>query len=178
MDVKPNLLLRYAVDKFVIIKRCELQWTFIVINGVFAEIKFTTKAEHGNILPFLDVIVTCTDTGTLRTSVHSKSRYINQILRFLSSHSNFRKASFKKNNLIAALRSEENKRASVSQVSAQRLHKKLYWTKHQQKPVPRDHRLTNQNANHPAVHQAYLRNEISTPKALWNSSVSRAKCKP
>ena len=84
--IKPKIWIRYVDDTFVIVKKEELENTYKQINNVFNDIKFTMEQESDNKLPFLDVLITRTDTGKLETQVHRKPTHTDQILNYNSNN--------------------------------------------------------------------------------------------
>lgn len=63
--MKPKLLVLHADNTSVILKLSEIQATFAVINWVFTEIQFTMETKRDSILPFLGMLVTRTNIGTV-----------------------------------------------------------------------------------------------------------------
>ena len=56
------------------------------INNTTENIKFTKEEEDNNQLAFLDILLTRTDDGTIKTQVYRKKTHTDQILNFNSNH--------------------------------------------------------------------------------------------
>ena len=56
------------------------------INNIEPSIQFTCEIEQDNHLPFLDVLLTKEDDGTISTSVYRKKTHTDQYLQFSSHH--------------------------------------------------------------------------------------------
>ena len=57
-----------------------------LLNSINANIQFTVERESGGQLPFLDVLLTREEDGTISTSVYRKATHTDQYLAFDSQH--------------------------------------------------------------------------------------------
>ena len=83
-SLKPSMWLRYVDDTFILRPYQEdVQILLDHMNSIRPSIQFTMEKEQDNKLPFLDVLVTCTEQG-FRSSVHNKPTFTGQYLNFNS----------------------------------------------------------------------------------------------
>ena len=69
-DTKVKLWNRFVDDVLSIIKTQHIKTLFNTINNITNDIKFTMEKENDGIIPFLDVLLTRTEDGTIETQVH------------------------------------------------------------------------------------------------------------
>ena len=85
-SLKPSIWLRYVDDTFILWPHQEdVQILLDHVNSIWPSIQFTMEKEQDNKLPFLDVLVTCTEQG-FRSSVYRKPTFTGQYLNFNSHH--------------------------------------------------------------------------------------------
>ena len=78
---------RYVDDTFVILKTTYKEEFFHHINSIDSHIKFTAEdtREDGS-LPFLDILITPNNDGSLQTKVYRKPTHTSQYLKWDSHH--------------------------------------------------------------------------------------------
>ena len=85
-SLEPSMWLRYVDDTFILWPHQEdVQILLDHVNSIRPSIQFTIEKEQDNKLPFLDVLVTCTEQG-FRSSVYRKPTFTRQYLNFNSHH--------------------------------------------------------------------------------------------
>ena len=85
-SLKPSMWLRYIEDTFILWPHQEdVQILLDHMNSIRPSIQFTMEKEQDNKLPFLNVLVTCTEQG-FRSSVYHKPTFTGQYLNFNSHH--------------------------------------------------------------------------------------------
>ena len=85
-SLKPSIWLRYGDDTFILWPHQEnVQILLDHVNSIRPTIQFTMEKEQDNKLPFLDVLVTCTEQG-FRSSVYCKPTFTRQYFNFNSHH--------------------------------------------------------------------------------------------
>ena len=89
----PKLWMRYVDDTFVIVKRHKTHDALDVLNNLVPNIRFTNEELENGQLPFLDILIKRSTTGTLKTTVYRKETHTDQILNYASNHPNQHKAS-------------------------------------------------------------------------------------
>ena len=77
---------RYVDDVGAIVKTKEIDNILHKLNTTTEGIKFTKEQEENNKLPFLDVLLTRTEDGTIETEVYRKKTNTDQILNYNSNH--------------------------------------------------------------------------------------------
>ena len=83
-SLKPPLWLRYVDDTFILLPHQEdVQILLDQVNSIWPSIQFIMEKEQDNNLPFLDVLVACTEQG-FRSSVYRKPIFTRQYLNFNS----------------------------------------------------------------------------------------------
>ena len=70
---------RYVDDVLATVKRDKTEDILQTINNTTNNIKFTKEEEQNNQLAFLDVLLTRTDDGTLKTQVYKKKTHTDQM---------------------------------------------------------------------------------------------------
>ncbi|XP_071794603.1 uncharacterized protein [Asterias amurensis] len=83
-DLRPNLWLRYVDDTFVVWPHG--QDSLHYLNQQHSSIKFTMEQEHSGKLPFLDVLITRNQDGTLHHSIYRKPTHTDRYLHQRSFH--------------------------------------------------------------------------------------------
>ena len=78
---------RYVDDVFAIVKTEKLNNTLQTINTTTDNIRFTKEEGKDNQLPFLDVLLSKTNGGTLTTQVYRKNTQTDQVLNYHSTKS-------------------------------------------------------------------------------------------
>ena len=81
----PRIWLRYIDDTFVVLKKTEVVSFYKFINNIEDSIKFTVEQEVGNAIPFLDVLIICSN-GQLTTKAYRKPTHATRYLNFNSCH--------------------------------------------------------------------------------------------
>ena len=71
---------RYVDDAFAIVKMEKLNNTLQTINTTADNIRFTKEEEKDNQLPFLDVLLSNNNDGTLITQVYRKNTHTDLVL--------------------------------------------------------------------------------------------------
>ena len=85
-SLKSSIWLRYVNDTFILWPHQEdVQILVDHVNSIRPSIQFTMEKEQDNKLPFLDVLVTCTEQG-FRSSVYCKLTFTGQYLNFNFHH--------------------------------------------------------------------------------------------
>src|SRR5436190_11970228 len=86
--LKPKVFLRYVDDTFVIWPhgRQSLENFVTLLNSIHPNIQFTMEVENNRSLPFLDVLVTRKEDGTLGHSVYRKPAHTDRYLNAASHH--------------------------------------------------------------------------------------------
>ena len=85
-SLKPSTWLRYVDDTFILWPYQEdVQMLLDHMNSIRLSMQFTMEKEQDIKLPFLDVLVTCTEEG-FRSSVYRKYLCTGQYLNFNSHH--------------------------------------------------------------------------------------------
>ena len=85
-SLKPSMWLRYIDDTFILWPHQEnVQILLDHLNSIWPSIQFAMEKEQDNKLPFLDVLVTCTEQG-FRSSVYRKPTFTGQYFNFNSHH--------------------------------------------------------------------------------------------
>ena len=83
----PRLWKRYVDGTFVIIRSQFLSWFLQHLNSIHpGVICFTHEIEENSSLPFLEVLVTRADDGSLNISIYRKPTHTDQLLNFYSNH--------------------------------------------------------------------------------------------
>ena len=82
------------------------------LNSVSPSINFTVEKEQEKKLPFLDVLVTRQEDGTLDTSIHRKKTHTDRYLAFTSHHPNHAKKSAV-TSLVRRVRDVTSKRSQL-----------------------------------------------------------------
>ena len=77
---------RYVDDAFAIVKMEKLNNTLQTINTTADNIRFTKEEEKDNQLPFLDVLLSKNNDGTLITQVYRKNTHTDLVLNYHSKH--------------------------------------------------------------------------------------------
>ena len=109
----PKFWRSYVDDKFVIIKKTEVDGFHNHINNVEASIKLRTREhENNSSIPFLDVCVTRKASGGLMTKIYKKLTHTNRYLNFNSAHSMSQKQGLVKSLLKRAQSQLNSKRAN------------------------------------------------------------------
>ena len=86
-SLKPSMWLRYVDDTLILWPHQEDVLILLDhVNSIRPSIQFTMEKEQVNKLPFLDLLVTCTEQG-FRSSVYRKITFTEQYLNFNSHHS-------------------------------------------------------------------------------------------
>ena len=98
-SLKPSMWLRYVDDTFILCLHQEnVQILLDHLNSIWQSIQFTMEKEQDNKLPFLNVLVTCTEQR-FRSSVYYKPTFTGQYSNFNSHHPyTVKKGIGKKNN--------------------------------------------------------------------------------
>ncbi|XP_064468708.1 uncharacterized protein LOC135382970 [Ornithodoros turicata] len=76
----------YVDDTFVVLKRNDVIPFHALLNSVHPNIQFTLEEEENSQLPFLDVLVSRSDSGAINTSVYHKPCDNGSVLDFYSDH--------------------------------------------------------------------------------------------
>jgi hypothetical protein len=82
----PRLYRRFIDDIFCVIKEENIREFLDALNAVNSHIQFTLEKCSDNALPFLDVLVTVEDDGSLSTSVYRKPTHSGRYINCRSSH--------------------------------------------------------------------------------------------
>ena len=86
ISLKPSMWLRYVDDTFILWPYQEdIQILLDHVNSIRTSIQFTMEKEPDKKLPFLDVLVTCTEQG-FRSYVYRKPNFTRQYLNFNFHH--------------------------------------------------------------------------------------------
>ncbi|XP_071792712.1 uncharacterized protein [Asterias amurensis] len=87
-DLRPSLWLRYVDDTFVVWPHGQdsLHEFLQYLNQQHSSIKFTMEQEHSGKLPFLDVLITRNQDGTLHHSIYRKPTHTDRYLHQRSFH--------------------------------------------------------------------------------------------
>ncbi|XP_071793274.1 uncharacterized protein [Asterias amurensis] len=87
-DLRPSLWLRYVDNTFVVWPHGQdLLHEFLqYLNQQHSSIKFTMEQEHSGKLPFLDVLITRNQDGTLHHSIYRKPAHTDRYLHQRSFH--------------------------------------------------------------------------------------------
>ena len=87
-SINPFIWLRYVDDTFILWPNQEdVQILLNHVNSIQSFIQFTMEKDQDNKLPFLDVLVTHTETEQgFRSSVYRKPTFTGQYLNFNSHH--------------------------------------------------------------------------------------------
>ncbi len=88
-NIKPSLWLRYVDDTFTLWphNRQSLNMFLEHLNSLRPTIKFTMEVESNHQLPFLDVMVECTNSNSIITKVYRKPTHTDRYLNYRSYHS-------------------------------------------------------------------------------------------
>ena len=85
-SLKPSMWLRHVDDMFILWPHQEdVQILLDHVDSIRPSIQFTMEKEQDNKLPFLDVLVICTEQG-FRSSVYRKPTFTRRYLNFNSHH--------------------------------------------------------------------------------------------
>ena len=85
--VNPQMVERFVDDTFVILKQDKKEEFLQHINSVDPAIQFTTEEQkQDGSMPFLDILVTPQEDGTLTTRVYRKPTHTDQYLQWDSHH--------------------------------------------------------------------------------------------
>ena len=85
--IQPMCWYRKVDDTFVILKPDNDPHQLLDhLNNQHPRVKFTMEAENNNQIPFLDVLVSRTDSNQLQTSVYRKPTHTNQYVHYQSNH--------------------------------------------------------------------------------------------
>ena len=82
----PRFWRRYVDDTCTALPRDLVEPFHEHLNSINANIQFTVERESGGQLPFLDVLLTREEDGTISTSVYRKATHTDQYLAFDSHH--------------------------------------------------------------------------------------------
>ena len=77
---------RYVDDAFAIVKTEKSINTLQTINTTTNNVRFTKEEEKDNQLPFLDVLLSKNNDGTVTTKVYFKNTHTDQVLNYHSDH--------------------------------------------------------------------------------------------
>ncbi len=86
LDTRFRFWKRYVDDIFCIIKSEFLDESLLFLNSLFPSIQLTSEVGTNGSLPFLDVLVSRFDDGTMKTSVHRKSTHTDRYISYNSNH--------------------------------------------------------------------------------------------
>ena len=82
----PKFWKRYVDDTCTALPKESLLEFHKYLNSVNQHIQFTVEQEEGGILPFLDMLLSRDQDGSITTSVYRKSTHTDRYLNFLSHH--------------------------------------------------------------------------------------------
>ena len=77
---------RYVDNAFAITKTEQIDELYRTINTTTEDIAFTMETEQNYQIAFLDVLLTRTDNGKIKTQVYRKKTHTDQILNYHSNH--------------------------------------------------------------------------------------------
>ena len=88
IECRPKLWKRYVDDVLEVIKDGQVQQLTDHLNTVDTtnNIKFTHEPEVEGVIPFLDILITKKDDGTVKLCVSCKMTHTDQYLNFESHH--------------------------------------------------------------------------------------------
>jgi hypothetical protein len=79
----PTFYKRYVDDVFLVFSdRCDCELFLEYMNTQNSNIKFTLEIENNNCLPFLDVLVSRSDSGLISTSIYRKETYSGLLMQY------------------------------------------------------------------------------------------------
>lgn len=82
----PKLIWFYVDDSLAIIEKTKIDNLIHDLNKFHSNIVYTYEKEQNNSLNFLDIIITKSDDGYLRTNLYEKPSKSDRVLNFLSQH--------------------------------------------------------------------------------------------
>ena len=92
-DYKPIFWKRYVDDTFTALPASIVDRFHKHLNSIEPSIQFTVEIEENGRLPFLDVLITRNDDGTLCSSIYRKKTHTDQYLQYSSHHPSSHKQS-------------------------------------------------------------------------------------
>ena len=85
-SLKPSMWLRYVDDTFILwLHQKDVQTLLDHVNLTQPSIQFIMEKEQDNKLPFLNILVTCTEQG-FRSSLYHKPTFTRQYFNFNFNH--------------------------------------------------------------------------------------------